>query len=41
LYRTRIGVVRALNRHQVREFTSDRKPPSLGKAKAEAERMKS
>ena len=29
----RIGMLRALNRHHVREFNSDRKPPSLGRRK--------
>ena len=29
----RIGVMQALNRHEVREFTSDRKPHHWGKRK--------
>ena len=32
----RIGVMRALNRHVEREFSADRKRPSLGKAEAGA-----
>ncbi len=36
----RIGVMRALNRHDVREFNTDRKPPSLGKAQAEEGRIR-
>jgi hypothetical protein len=29
----RIGIMRALNRHEVREFDSERKPHHLGKRK--------
>jgi hypothetical protein len=35
----RIGIMQALNRHQVREFNSDRKPQPLGEAQAGARSM--
>ena len=37
----RIGVMRALNRHHVREFDLDRKPHHWGKRKLKEGRMKS
>jgi hypothetical protein len=30
----RIGIMQALHRHEIREFDTDRKPPSLGNAQA-------